>query len=306
MRRLLLVGLLLGAGVLPGLAQEPLKGKIVYSRKAGERYVLHVMNADGTGDMELPGQTAKLNFLPAVSRDGKRLAYMTGEGFDEAQGFQVVLAAPDGKGARTLNTGMDLTAIPAWSPDGKRLAFATGTQMVTTIHVADADGNGLRRVSEDGKRALFPFWLDAETVGYTAMTEEMRTELRAVKAAGGAGEGLVAGEGLILAGNGAVSPDGKRLAYVVLRPDMEGAVSIRIRDLAAKSEVTVSEGKVPVGADPEMLAAPAWAPDGKGLVVALGTEAGTALFYVTPEGAKRRLTPDGVSCATPAWYTPAP
>ena len=40
-------------------------GKIVYSRKVGDRYLLHLMNADGKEDRELPGQTAAVNlFIP--------------------------------------------------------------------------------------------------------------------------------------------------------------------------------------------------------------------------------------------------
>jgi TolB protein len=302
MRPVSLVPFVLIAAGLATAADAPLTGKIAYARKEGERYVLHVMNADGTGDKQLPGQTAKLNFLPCVSPDGKRLAYMTAESL-EAESFQLVLAAADGTGARTLNTGLELNGMPAWSPNGKQLAFVGGNREQPSVYVADADGNGLRQVSEADKGAMFPFWLNNETLGYTHFEQmEVKSALVTRKPAGGAAQTLTEGMGLMFATAGSVSPDGKQLAYAVLLLGGESSASVRIRDLAANSEATVAEAKIMPANGPDMLVAPAWAPDGKGLVIALPTDKGNGLFYVTPDGKQRRLTPDGVDCASPFWF----
>src|SRR5437762_3816393 len=93
-----LVFLLAAAGLR---ADAPRVGKIVYARQDGERVLLHVMNADGTGDAVVPGQTATFNLLPAWSPDGKRIAFMGG---GKQEGAHVFLINADGTGAAQPNT----------------------------------------------------------------------------------------------------------------------------------------------------------------------------------------------------------
>jgi Tol biopolymer transport system component len=61
---------------------------------------------------------------PAISRDGKQMAYLKlgQDGFT----MSLVLAAPDGSGARTLIEGKEFQGFyaPRFSPDGKRVVVA--------------------------------------------------------------------------------------------------------------------------------------------------------------------------------------
>src|SRR5207237_999104 len=61
MRWLALLSVALVIPVVSARAAEAPKGKIVYSRKDGDKYLLHVMNADGTEDKAVPGQTDAVN-----------------------------------------------------------------------------------------------------------------------------------------------------------------------------------------------------------------------------------------------------
>src|SRR5687768_11126478 len=188
MRWILLLLAAVAAPLLPTGAEEPLKGKIAYARKDGERYTLHVMNADGTGDKPLPGQTANVNFFPQWSPDGKRLAFMSGSSLKLEQ-FQIAVINGDGTGLRQLATGHKIDAFPAWSPDGKRLAFAGG-DAAPGIFTADAEGNNVQQVNEDGAAAVFPFWsADGKSLGYTQLAKEgQKSDIVLKKLDGGAVE----------------------------------------------------------------------------------------------------------------------
>src|SRR5687768_17201630 len=85
----------LQAPVCAAQAAEPAGGQIIYTRKEGDRFVLHVMNADGTGDKAISGLTTKANLFPAGSPDGKRVAFMSGS---ELQGndFGISVIHADG------------------------------------------------------------------------------------------------------------------------------------------------------------------------------------------------------------------
>src|SRR5687768_4858524 len=91
--------LLAPAGV--ARAAESAAPQIVYTRKEGDRFVLHVMNADGTGDKAISGVTTKANLLPVSSPDGKRIAFMSGSELT-GNDFGISIINLDGTGLKTL------------------------------------------------------------------------------------------------------------------------------------------------------------------------------------------------------------
>lgn len=142
---------------------------------------VHVVNADGTGDVRVTTGGRFSEVTPVWSPDGSRLAFWSSDGktarlivtriggspraFTIAGAFTngSIVWSPDGgtifAQGRDGLVGFDLTAgkrrtlvgIPdaVFSPDGARIAYATGGECRDRVgvHVAQADGTGRRRVS---------------------------------------------------------------------------------------------------------------------------------------------------------------
>ncbi len=290
------------AAVGPLFAQDGPKGKILYARKNGDKYLLHVMNADGTGDKELAGQNAVSNVFPTWSPDGKRVAYMAGTAL-EGQDYKLIISDADGSAAKTIETGDGLAGLPAWSPDGKRLAYTAGT-MKPAVFLADADGMSASKFSEEGGGGIFPFFTrDSKHLCYTKFSEQAPVgEIVRKPVAGGAAESFVpTADRLYYSCAGGMSPDGKKLAYVAL--DMQNqSLSIRIRTLENGSEAFLTEAKIEAKQGPESFSAVSWSPDGKWVYANQPTDKGMAIFRFSDDGQTRvRLTPEGVDCITPAF-----
>src|SRR5919108_519487 len=94
---------------------------------------------DGTGLRNL-SRGGRNDFSPAVSRDGRRIAFVR-------DGNQLWVMNADGSGQRSL--GVQVDVVKSWSPDGKRIAYAgdsANSQVARTIDVANADGTHPRKV----------------------------------------------------------------------------------------------------------------------------------------------------------------
>jgi Tol biopolymer transport system component len=279
---------------------DDVDGKIVYVRLEGTRYVIHVMNADGTGDKELPGQTAAVNMFPTVSPDGKRIAFMTGADPVNVP-FQIAVINVDGSALRLLDGPNPMNGRPAWSPDGKQIAFSSGPSGVPGIYLWDLDTNATLQVTlPAGGQGASPFFRKDGAIGYTALKPDGSSELAFIKPDGSGYEKVADGVRLILGGANSLAPDGKQVAYYTL--DLTAAtMSLRLLELSSKSDRTLFEGK-----DLGLLGFPrlpsaSWTPDGKALIATLPSDKGAGLYRVSLDGTmKKRLSPEGVNCIHPA------
>jgi imidazolonepropionase-like amidohydrolase/Tol biopolymer transport system component len=127
--------------------------------------------------------------------------------------------------ARPLLTGMAFERNPVFSPDGKRIAFISDRSGVTNLWVANADGSGLRQLSQDTALTLYtsPTWSpDGRSVYVSrAVHSVLAFELWQFPAAGGAGTVVVKAQPngdddwdkRVNAMGAVISPDGRYAYY---------------------------------------------------------------------------------------------
>ena len=143
-------------------------GRIVYQGCVENACGLFLMDMDGTNPKQLT------EFLddtaPAVSRDGKKIAYMSkNSGY-----WQVNVVNADGTGQHHLTDDWYWNGLPVWSPDGRYIIFVStrdenwpDTFVLSPntdfrLWVMDADGGNQRPLND------FTFKLDGIPAGVPA------------------------------------------------------------------------------------------------------------------------------------------
>lgn len=194
---------------------------------------------------------------------------------------------PDGSDLVTLTTD---GSAPAPSPDGARIAFERGSDTGRNIHVMDADGSNVRRLttepggnfdpfwSPDGRSIVFESGRDGNSEIYVVAVDSLRlTRLTAHPANDS---------------DPAFSPDGQFIAF---DSDRSGKRDV-YRMTASGAEVV----RLTTGAEQESDAS--WSPDGG--LIAFEAERGPNfdIFVMSADGAGvRQLTRDPAHDFNPEW-----
>ncbi len=154
-------------------------------------------------------------FHPAVSRDGRRVAYTT---WDDQELGSVRVAAIGGGSGTVITDQPGHYAEPSFSADGRRIAFTRFTggfllsplwSMEPGIYVAPADGSAApERILDHGRQPHFD--ADGERLYFVADGEDQELQLRSVDLDGHDERTHAKGTGIT---EFRVSPDGRWLAF---------------------------------------------------------------------------------------------
>jgi TolB protein len=137
---------------------------IVFVAMGAYWWLLHVMNADGTGVRELSGpdlSSETWDSAPDVSPDGKRVAFVVNS---EVMLPGIAVANADGSGRKEFflpGNGGNHPNNPRWSPDATEIVFQMWDFFSNDaqIYVKNLDGSGFKALTgPTGGKNFQPTW----------------------------------------------------------------------------------------------------------------------------------------------------
>lgn len=168
-------------------------------------YTTYRQNAQEIVWLELVEKTRRilvppetLNITPAVSPDGRLLAYASAKDSNGRGNSDIFLMNLNTTIKRQLTDNASAELSPAWAPDGRRLAFTSDRRGRPQIFIMNADGSNARQLTWKGGYNAAPAWSPrGDWIAYVCR---------------------IPGSGLKLC---RISPDGKRRAQITSGPSGE-------------------------------------------------------------------------------------
>ena len=250
----------------------PSSGRIVFVAEQNGASIF-VMNHDGSGQRLLvPHKGNSHDFAPAVSPDGRRLAFASTR--DKGDGDEIFVVNLDGTRLTQLtNTRKVRNVSPSWFPDGKRLAFASDRSGRWKAYTMDADGSHIAQYLENNQDILeVAVSPDGNKIAHTCgkeicLANADKSDRRVLLKNG------------LLKDHLAWSPDSNLLAFTQHEAN-SNMLSVYQVDLAGRSRQLVSNGGMA-----------SWSPDGNRIVFSSNMEGVSNLYsYDLRTGQVYRLT----------------
>ena len=207
----------------PGPDVSPMldpSGKGIYyvnGKASGALTAYHVKSKE-TADIVSENATQ-----PAISRDGKRIMYIT---IPEKGRNELWVSDIDGSHKIKLASGADV-ATGGWSPDDSHLGFSENEAEVGHGYVIGADGSGRRQLQLTAFFIPSVVWgADGKSLYVTAFSKSLKGTIWRAASQDSPAEDFVEGCGLVSDS----SPDGKYLSSTIITGDRIGIYQTSIAD----------------------------------------------------------------------------
>jgi len=112
------------------------------------------VRADGSDVKVILSESGVLSFNPALSPDGKRIAFVSNRDGNN----EIYVADADGANLRRLTSDDANDDNPSWSPDGQWLAFASDRDGDYEIFIARTNGKDLQQLTHNTANDFDPAW----------------------------------------------------------------------------------------------------------------------------------------------------
>ena len=319
-----------GTALLAGTVQQAVAKEVMLMNRIGpSKLMLHVANADGSGERALLPPSGVRDYDASFSADGKWIVFTSerdGAGDGQADIWRV---HPDGTGLERLTRDTSMEDAGVLSPDGSKLAYVStlGGARTANIWVMDLKSRKARNLTGDGRKDppatmnghFRPAWsADGQWIAFSSDRGEKwigaetgagaghshPTSLDVMKADGSGLRRITNKPGMAY-GAPKWSADGKKLiAYALTTRDtfaarMHGAGIAALNSTSQIVEIDVATGtEIPVTSGPALKVNPQYLPDGRlGYVIKGTPKDGPKVGIVYSDGTRG---PEG-EVRNPSW-----
>jgi len=126
--------------------------RIAFTSDDPDNQEIHVVNVDGTGELNLTNNAAE-DFSPSWSPDGTKIAFTRVALEGTQYQYNIYAMNADGSGQTNLTRTGGFSREPDWSPDGRRIACGG-----SGLDIMNADGSGRVRLLGSAGVPSSPAW----------------------------------------------------------------------------------------------------------------------------------------------------